>query len=96
MIKPRIFEFIASYQKIWNEINLLENKLTSGTYMASSIDSYEEADQKLNEIQEISKKIKAKLSELESIRNEEKKYLDSLIEEHGNEYVQNMISEIIA
>lgn len=94
MIHSRIFEFISTYQKIWNEIEVLENQLKSEKYSPGVIDSYEEADQKLNEIQNISQQIKDKLSELEETRISERVFLNELVNRHGLEYVQMMLEEI--
>jgi len=94
MTHPRIFEFIATYQGIWNSIELLENELKSEKYTPGAIDSYEEADQKLDEIQSISQKIKDKLSELEETRTQERIFLNDLVNQHGEEYVQEMLEEI--
>jgi len=94
MVHPRIFEFMSIYQKIWNEIETLENQLKSEEYSPGAIDSYEEANRKLNEIQNISQQIKDKLSELEGTRISERIYLNDLINEHGLEHVQKMLEEI--
>jgi len=94
MIHPRIFEFISTYQNIWNEIEELEKELKSEKYVPGAIDSYDEADKKLNEIQGISQKIKDKLSELEGTRIQERIFLNDLVKEHGTEYVQKMLEEI--
>lgn len=94
MVHPRILDFISTYQKIWDEIEVLENQLRSEKYSPGSIDSYEEADQKLSEIQYISQQIKDKLSELEGTRISERIYLNDLINEHGLEHVQKMLEEI--
>jgi len=94
MIHPRIFEFMSTYQKIWNDIEVLENQLKSEKYSPGVIDSYEEADQKLNEIQNISQQIKDKLSELEGTRISERVFLNELVNRHGLEYVQEMLEEI--
>ena len=93
MIHPRIFEFMSTYQKIWNDIEVLENQLKSEKYSPGVIDSYEEADQKLNEIQNISQQIKDKLSELEGTRISERVFLNELVNRHGLEYVQEMLEE---
>ena len=94
MVHPRIFEFMSTYQKIWNDIEVLENQLKSEKYSPGVIDSYEEADQKLNEIQNISQQIKDKLSELEGTRISERVFLNELVNRHGLEYVQEMLEEI--
>ena len=94
MVHPRILDFISTYQKIWDEIEVLENQLRSEKYSSGSIDSYEEADQKLSEIQSISQQIKDKLSELEVTRISERVFLNELVNRHGSEYVQRMLEEI--
>lgn len=94
MIHPRIFEFMSTYQKIWNEIEALENQLKSEGFSPGLIDSYEEADQKFDEIQSISQRIKDKLSELEGTRIQERIFLNDLVNQHGLEYVREMLEEI--
>ncbi len=94
MVHPRIFEFMSVYQKIWNEIEILENELKSERYLPGAIDTYEEADEKIIEIQSISQKIKDKLSELEGTRISERIFLNDLVNQHGPEYVKKMLEEI--
>jgi hypothetical protein len=94
MAHQRIFEFVTNYQNIWNEIELLEKELKSERYTPGAIDSYEEADQRFDEIQGISQRIKDKLSELEGTRIQERIFLNDLANQHGLEYVQKMLEEI--
>jgi hypothetical protein len=49
---------------------------------------------KLNEIMDISAKIKEKISELEMTRGLERDFFNDLISQHGPEHVQKMLEEI--
>lgn len=94
-MSKELTNFIKRYQSIWSSIEELESQLKSDEYNSCYITTQEEANEKLFEIQTISQKIKDKLGELEGTRIEERIFLNDLIKQHGTEYVQKMMSEII-